>query len=111
MEDNRQNIPSFIGKLSLMLQDSSSSPYVSWGASGESIIVTDTSAFATAVLPRSAYCPPLAPQMQRRWHGLLRSSPRALRRRPSARTCAARVACCKHEEVKEWGHAGRNDNA
>lgn len=52
MEDTKQNIPSFIGKLSSMLQDPSSSPYVSWSSSGESIIVNDPSAFATAVLPR-----------------------------------------------------------
>jgi hypothetical protein len=52
MEDNKQNIPSFIGKLASMLQDPSSVNFVSWSSTGESINVTDPSAFASAVLPR-----------------------------------------------------------
>jgi hypothetical protein len=50
--EDKQNIPSFIGKLSIMLQEPASTPYVSWAAGGESIVVTDPTAFATAVLPR-----------------------------------------------------------
>jgi len=47
-----KNIPSFIGKLSIMLQDPSAAPFVSWSPSGESIVVIDPSTFANQVLPR-----------------------------------------------------------
>jgi len=47
-----KNVPSFIGKLSIMLQDPSAAPFVSWSPSGESIVVIDPSTFANQVLPR-----------------------------------------------------------
>ena len=50
--DDKQSIPSFIGKLSIMLQEPTSTPYVKWADGGDSIVVTDPTAFATAVLPR-----------------------------------------------------------
>ena len=52
MEDSKQNIPSFIGKLSCMLQEGSASAYIRWAQSGDSIVVRDPSSFATAMLPR-----------------------------------------------------------
>jgi hypothetical protein len=51
--EDKQSIPSFIGKLSIMLQEPTSTPYVKWADGGDSIVVTDPTAFATAVLPRS----------------------------------------------------------
>mmetsp|Transcript_38549 Transcript_38549/g.60114 ORF Transcript_38549/g.60114 Transcript_38549/m.60114 type:complete len:428 (+) Transcript_38549:140-1423(+) len=51
LPDEKQ-IPSFIGKLSQMLQDPEAEGYVSWSQEGESIIVIDPSTFATQVLPR-----------------------------------------------------------
>ena len=52
--DDKNNVPSFIGKLGLMLKDKSAVPYVTWSPGGESIVVVDPAAFANQVLPRSA---------------------------------------------------------
>ncbi|EKX48342.1 hypothetical protein GUITHDRAFT_151863 [Guillardia theta CCMP2712] len=52
MEENRQNVPSFIGKLALMLQDQSAAPFVTWSPNGEALLIVDPSSFATQILPR-----------------------------------------------------------
>uniref|UniRef100_A0A7S4NZT3 HSF-type DNA-binding domain-containing protein n=1 Tax=Guillardia theta TaxID=55529 RepID=A0A7S4NZT3_GUITH len=52
MEDNQSTLSSFIVKLTLMLKDATAYPYISWSHSGESIVVTDPTAFAIKVLPR-----------------------------------------------------------
>mmetsp|Transcript_11100 Transcript_11100/g.25158 ORF Transcript_11100/g.25158 Transcript_11100/m.25158 type:complete len:385 (-) Transcript_11100:57-1211(-) len=52
MEDNQSTLSSFIVKLTLMLKDATAYPYISWSHSGESIVVTDPTAFAMKVLPR-----------------------------------------------------------
>jgi hypothetical protein len=50
-EDDK-NISSFIGKLSMMLQDSTAQPYVCWSQSGESILIIDPPRFSSQILPR-----------------------------------------------------------
>jgi len=52
MDENKQNVPSFIGKLAMMLEDHTAAPYVAWSGTGDSIIVINPSLFATQVLPR-----------------------------------------------------------
>ena len=50
--DEDKNVSSFIGKLSMMLQDSTAQPYVCWSASGESILIIDPPRFSSQILPR-----------------------------------------------------------
>lgn len=50
--DDKNNVPSFIGKLAMMLKDKSAIPYVTWSQEGESLVVIDPPTFATQVLPR-----------------------------------------------------------
>jgi len=57
MDDSKSNVPSFIGKLGLMLRDKASTPYVCWSQTGESVVVIDPPVFATQVLPRCAVAP------------------------------------------------------
>ena len=52
MDDAKNNLPSFIGKLALMLKDKSATPFVTWSQAGDSIVVIDPPTFATQVLPR-----------------------------------------------------------
>eukprot|EP00960_Hanusia_phi_P076192 768528-Hanusia_phi.AAC.2 len=52
MEENRQNVSSFIGKLAIMLQDQSAAPFVTWSPNGEALLIADPSSFATQILPR-----------------------------------------------------------
>jgi hypothetical protein len=54
MDDSKNNVPSFIGKLGLMLKDKSAMPFVTWSQGGESVVVLDPPTFATQVLPRWA---------------------------------------------------------
>ena len=53
MDDSKNNVPSFIGKLGMILKDRTATPYVTWSAGGDSVIVVDPPTFATQVLPRS----------------------------------------------------------
>ena len=53
MDDSKNNVPSFIGKLALILKDRTATPYVTWSPAGDSVIVVDPPTFATQVLPRS----------------------------------------------------------
>ena len=46
---------SFIGKLSMMLQDPIALSFVSWSAKEDSILVFDRLKFASQILPRSRY--------------------------------------------------------
>ena len=55
MDDSKQNVPSFIGKLAMMLDDQTAAPYVAWSSTGDSIIVINPSLFATQVLPRYVF--------------------------------------------------------
>ena len=52
MDESKNNVPSFIGKLALMLKDRSATPFVTWSQGGASIVVIDPPTFATQVLPR-----------------------------------------------------------
>ena len=52
MDESKNNVPSFIGKLALMLKDRSATPFVTWSQGGTSIVVIDPPTFATQVLPR-----------------------------------------------------------
>ena len=56
MEDGNNNLPSFIGKLSLMLKDKTSTRFVKWSQGGSSFTVLDPPTFAAQVLPRCARC-------------------------------------------------------
>ena len=57
MEDGNNNLPSFIGKLSLMLKDKTSTRFVKWSQGGSSFTVLDPPTFAAQVLPRCASLP------------------------------------------------------
>ena len=66
MDDSKNNVPSFIGKLGLMLKDKSATPFVTWSQGGESVVVLDPPTFATQVLPRCSHsavdvAPPCVP--------------------------------------------------
>lgn len=50
--DEDKNVSSFIGKLSLMLQDPTAEPYVCWSVTGESILIIDPPRFSSQILPR-----------------------------------------------------------
>ena len=52
MFEDDKNVSSFIGKLSLMLQDATAQPYVCWSPSGESILIIDPPRFSSQILPR-----------------------------------------------------------
>lgn len=57
MEDGKNNLPSFIGKLALMLKDKTSTRYVRWSQGGASFTVMDPPTFAAQVLPRCVALP------------------------------------------------------
>jgi hypothetical protein len=47
-----RGVPSFVYKLSAMLQDFLAAPYIAWSKSGQSIVIENPELFSVNVLPR-----------------------------------------------------------
>ena len=60
---------SFVGKLSIMLQDPAALPFVSWSSSEDSILILDRTQFSSKILPR-CFQNFLKALWTRGWYGL-----------------------------------------